>query len=208
MIEYFYTGDYGKSSTSTREQDKEKSACSDEERPSAPRLHAQVFALTEMYQVDTLQGLAVTKYSTALGMTPKIEELLDSIPDIYQLTPASVRGLRDKAVVAFRLFLMQTGPPRQPGCLSGPKPSGDEGEAAVDTLMAAYDIEAESPEFAKDLLRSYIRSPLLGYCHCKPEHLQPTEALQMRCLACGKGGALDVSQTRWRAAYISGNTCL
>ncbi len=57
-----------------------------------------------MYQVHLhpLQGLAVTKYSRALGMTPKVEELLDSIPDVYQLTPASVRGLRDKAIMAFR----------------------------------------------------------------------------------------------------------
>ena len=104
---------------------------------------------------------------------------------------------------------MQTGPPRQPGCLSDPKPSGDEAEAAADTLMAAYDdVAAESPEFAKDLLSSYIRSPLLGYCYCKPDHLQTTEAVQMKCVACGRGGALNVSQSRLRAAYISADTCL
>ncbi len=130
MVEYFYTGDYGNFGESMQKQGKEKSECSDEETPPALRLHAQVFALAEMYQVNPLQDLAVTKYSKALGTIPDIERLLDSIPDVYQLTPTSVRALRDKAIIAFRTLLVRVGAPRHPGCLSDPKSSGDEDEAA------------------------------------------------------------------------------
>ncbi len=206
MIEYFYTGDYGNSDESMQKQGKEKSACSNGETLPALRLHAQVFALADMYHVNHLQELAVTEYSKALKAIPDIENLLESIPDVYHLAPSSVRALRDKVIIAFRTLLMRAEAPRQPSCCSDVKSSGDEGEATVDALMTAYDLAADTPEFAKDLIFSYIRSPLLGYCSCKPDCLQPTEALLMKCLAWGKGGALNYSQGRLKAAYISGGT--
>jgi hypothetical protein len=191
MVEYFYTGDYKDCSESTQEQGKEKSECSGEEMPTALCIRARMFALADMYQVDRLQSLAVTKYGKALEKRPNIKDLLDSSSDVYQLTPPSVRALRDKAIMGLRVQLGRTRRLRQPAFFADPEPSGDEGGGAADTLMAAYDeVATVLPELLKDLLSSYIRSPLLGYCHnCGPEQLQPTEVLQMKCLTCGKGGA-------------------
>jgi hypothetical protein len=43
------------------------------------------------------------------------------------------------------------------------------------------------PEFAFDVLRLFAKAPLIGHCHfCGPN--QSAEALQARCIKCGKGG--------------------
>jgi hypothetical protein len=138
-----------------------------------------MFALADMYQVDRLQSLAVTKYGKALEKNPSIEDLLDSISDVYQLTPPSVRALRDKAVVALRLHLERTRRLHQPAFFADPDSFADESGGGTDTLMGAFDdIATGFPEFLKDLLSSYICSPLLGQCHnCGTEQIQPTEAL-------------------------------
>lgn len=191
MVDFFYTGDYKVCSESAEEISKEKPECSDEEGLTALCTHARMFALADMYDVDRLQSLAATKYSKELEKNPNIEDLLDSVSDVYRLTPTSVRTLRDKAIVAVRVQLGRTRRLRQPNFFADPEPSRDESGGATDTLMAAWDeIATEFPEFLKDLLGSYIRTPLLGQCrNCGPEQLQPAEALQMKCLTCGKGGA-------------------
>ncbi|GAB1320967.1 BTB domain-containing protein [Madurella fahalii] len=189
MVEYFYTGDYedcSRSEQAPTEKKPENNGSSSEEDGLTPlRLHAKMFALADMYQVDHLQSLAVSKYGKELGWGAKIQDILDSIPDVYQLTPSSVRALRDRAVVALRAEL------GKPTRLRFER-SGDQGDkTTADTLLEAYDeIAAESPEFLKDLLSSYIRAPLLGRCsHCAGEQPQPAEPLQIKCLTCGKGGA-------------------
>ncbi|KAK4148497.1 hypothetical protein C8A00DRAFT_47652 [Chaetomidium leptoderma] len=194
MVDYFYTGDYkDRSESIPQDRSKEKPKCSDGERLTALCIHARMFALADMYQVDHLQSLAATKYGKALEEQPNTEELLNSISDVYQLTPASVRALRDKAVVAFRVQLGRTRWFHQPSFFADPEPSAKESGGAIDTLRAAYDeVATESPEFLKDLLSSYIRNPLLGQCgncYCRPGQLQPLEALQLKCLTCSKGGA-------------------
>ncbi|RYP85012.1 hypothetical protein DL769_001055 [Monosporascus sp. CRB-8-3] len=190
MVEYFYTGDYKDCSESTRDPSEGDPECSDEEGLTALCIHARMFALAEMYQVDHLQSLAVAKYGKALEKKGNIQELLDSIPDIYELTPCSVRALRDKAVMALRMELARTTRLRQ-SAFANFGASGDQSGGAADSLIAAYDeVATESPKFLKDLLTSYIRTPSLGYCYnCGPNQPQPTEPLQMKCLTCGKGGA-------------------
>ncbi|AEO59864.1 hypothetical protein MYCTH_2020741, partial [Thermothelomyces thermophilus ATCC 42464] len=94
MVEYFYTGNYKDCGEPTQDPSKETPECSDEEGLTALCIHARVFALAEMYQVDGLQSLAVTKYGKALARSTNIQDLLDSIPDVYQLTPCTVRALR------------------------------------------------------------------------------------------------------------------
>ena len=43
------------------------------------------------------------------------------------------------------------------------------------------------PEFAFDVLRLFAKAPLIGHCHfCGPN--QSAEALQARCIKCGRGG--------------------
>lgn len=191
MVDYFYLDNYEDRNEQPEDPSEEKPNRSDDEELSALRIHARMFALADMYQVDGLQKLAVAKYGKAMNKNPRIEDILESIPDVYQLTPSSVRLLRSVAVLALRLQLERSKRSRQP--TSGdPAPSGSETRGAAKTFMAAYnELATESPEFLKDLLYSYIRNPLLGHClHCGgSDQLRPTEALQMKCLACGKGGA-------------------
>ncbi len=187
MVNYFYSGNY----EADKVPDRDKPESGDEDNKlTALRLHAKMFALAHMYQVDDLESLAVAKYRNALGnQLVAIDDLLNSIPDVYELTPPSVRALRDQVILAVRTRLLSgTRPPS--GFMNGP--SGSEAPAgAADTLMVAYDeLATSSPDFLRDLLDSFIRSPILATCrNCAPEHLQPAEVLQAKCLKCGKGGA-------------------
>ena len=193
MIDYFYRGNYNDGNGPRLPLDfcDEKPNCSNDNELPALCIHARMFALADMYQVEGLRNLAVTKYGEELNQGPSIKDILDSIPDVYQLTPSSVRTLRDKAVLALRLQLERGKRPRQPSA-GNAAPSGNEMGGAGEAFMEAYsELATESPEFLKDLLSSYIRNPLLGHCpHCGGSgQLRPTGALQMKCLACGKGGA-------------------
>ncbi|KAK0631332.1 hypothetical protein B0T14DRAFT_559145 [Immersiella caudata] len=105
LAEYFYTGDYkdwpNRSSQipGTAEKPVDDDAVEDADGLTSLHLHAQIFALAEMYQVDSLHGLAAAKYDDEVVGTA-MPGLLDSIPDAYDLTPSSVRALRDKAIIA------------------------------------------------------------------------------------------------------------
>ncbi|KAL2149708.1 hypothetical protein VTH82DRAFT_8360 [Thermothelomyces myriococcoides] len=186
MVDYFYTGDYKGHDEPPEEPSKEKPESSEAENLTALRVHARMFALAHMYQVDHLQALAASKYGKEWEKTKNFQHLLDSIPDVYQLTPSSVRALRDKVIVALRAWLGRTRRPSWYG-----EPSEGETPGAADALMAAYDdIAAEYPEFLKDLFNSFVRGPILAACHnCGTEPPQPAEVLQAKCLTCGKGGA-------------------
>ncbi|KAL8402626.1 hypothetical protein RB596_009117 [Gaeumannomyces avenae] len=192
MVEYFYTADYTDCNEATRDLSKEQPG-SDELGLTALCIHARMFALADIYQVDRLQSLAATKYGKELEKRFNIQDLFGSIPDVYQLTPCSVRALRDKAVVALRVGLGRENRLRQ-STVASPTTSGDNTGGVADSLMAVYDeVATETPEFLKDLISSCIRIPLLGQCYnCGPEQLQPAEPLQMKCLTCGKGGARSI----------------
>jgi len=183
MVEYFYTGDYEDCSiqfrmpTVTEEKPAGDHGDEEENGLTSLRLDAEMLALAEMYQADSLQSLAVAKYGKEI-VGARTQYLLDSIPDVYDLTPSSVRALRGKAVIAVRTAI--TKPTRF---------FGD--EAAADIILNNYDdIIAETPEFLKDLLSSYIHTHLLGhFSHCAGAQPRPVEPLQMKCSECGKGGA-------------------
>ncbi|EJT76900.1 hypothetical protein GGTG_06814 [Gaeumannomyces tritici R3-111a-1] len=183
MVEYFYISNYTDCNEATLDPSKEKLERSGEEGLTALCIHARMFALADIYQVDRLQSLAATKYGKALEKRSNLQDLLDSIPDVCQLTPCSVRALRDKAVVALRVELGQATRLHQ-FTVASPTAFGDNTGGAADSLMAVYDeVATETPEFLKDLLSSYIRIPLLGQCYnCGPKQPQPAESLQMKCL--------------------------
>ena len=93
-------------------------------------------------------------------------ELLEFIYDVYSGTPASVRQLGDTAGVLVRNNL--------PMMLD---------EAAIAT---AYEKAlTQMPEFTKELLGIYAKTPSYGCYTCGPN--QGMEALQVRCMRCGKG---------------------
>lgn len=106
MVEFFYTGDYegcDRPDQALGEEKPEGNDGSSEEDGLTPLcLHARMFALADMYQVDRLQSLTVSRYGKEVDRGAKMRDLLNSITDVYQLTPSSVRALRDKAVVALR----------------------------------------------------------------------------------------------------------
>jgi len=131
------------------------------------QLHARMFALGDRYDIPGLRDMAVKKYSSRAAVPGMPLELLESIYDVYNGTPASVRQLRDAAGVLVRKNL--------PKMLD---------EAAV---AAAYEkVLTEVPEFTKELLGIYVKAALFGECHtCGPN--QGMEALQVRCMRCGKG---------------------
>lgn len=132
------------------------------------QLHAQVltYNLADKYDIPTLMRLAEKKFRSTLDQGPTPEEYLSVVSDVYSIpTPTNV--LRAIAVEYARTRLrdmMQS--------------------ADLETLRATLQ---NVPEFAFDVIRLFVNAPLRGRCSsCGPN--QNAEALQARCLNCGKGG--------------------
>jgi hypothetical protein len=160
MVNFFYSMNY---------DDEIPEETGDETRPpiSLLQLHARMFALGDRYDVPGLRDTAVKKYSSRATVPGVPLELLESIYDVYKGTPASVRQLRDAAGILVRKSL--------PKMLD---------EAAVAT---AYEkVLDEVPEFTKELLGIYVKAALYGECYTCGSN-QGMEALQVRCMRCGKG---------------------
>lgn len=165
MVDYFYIGDYA---TDLTEEDRGKGVT------SVLLVHAEMFALADKYAIEGLETLAADKYERDLRRRSNAHEFFLSIPTIYELTPASSRGLRDKVLrfarEKLRDFLHSA-----------------EVKEAFDSLAI------EMPEFTKELLDSFLRHPVMGHCYeCGRDKLVPVTPLQCRCKKCGKGGATDV----------------
>jgi len=153
MADYFNNGDYNLAAIPVVE----------EQDLSFLRIHARVFALADKYVVDVLQSLSVAKFSDRLRDS-EIFEFLESIPGVYTLTPGVVRGLRDEAIKHARINLPQY-----------------LGNASV--RQAYEDIASMTPEFIKELLESYMETPMIGKCwNCG--RCQALQAVQSRCLRC------------------------
>lgn len=134
---------------------------------SSLQLHARVFALADKYSVSGLSELCIMKYKRGLEYRLDPVEFIQSIPDVYTLTPAPVRALKDVVARFARNRLA--------GFLSR--------ESA--RLVYNY-VVPNAPGFAKDLLDLYIDAPLLGSCH-NCGHFIPVIALQGRCRKCQRG---------------------
>ncbi|KAH7114703.1 hypothetical protein B0J13DRAFT_460057, partial [Dactylonectria estremocensis] len=173
LVDYLYTGDY---SEKLNEAD-----IDDEDHQCELSFHAVMFALANKYDIEGLEALSAKKYAKELRKDSDVSNFLLSIPDVYNLTPGSSRGLRDLALEFAReklgAFLTST--------------------EAQDVFN---DIADDNPEFIRELLSSFLRAPLMGICfncgHGKPV---PVEVLQCRCRECGKGGAsiLDHQKKSW-----------
>ncbi|PSN58851.1 hypothetical protein BS50DRAFT_538210 [Corynespora cassiicola Philippines] len=131
------------------------------------QLHVRMFALADQYDIPDLGMIAAKKYSSRCTKPWIPMEFLESVRDVYDTTLMSNRTLRDMVCMTIRKHL--------------PQMLDDEGIAELyeETL-------AESPEFAKDLLKSYVDCPFYGGCIACGSN-QPMEALQARCKNCGKG---------------------
>jgi hypothetical protein len=133
------------------------------------QLHTRMFALADQYDIPSLSTIAVEKYSSRCAASWMPMEFLASVQDIYETTPVCIRELRDMACTIIRKHL--------PEMLDNKEVA----EIYERTLV-------EEPEFAKDLLQSYVSSSLYGDCMTCVSS-QPMEALQARCKKCGKGNS-------------------
>lgn len=152
LVSYFYTGTYA--------------AESDE-----PLLvHAHMFSLGDRYLLENLKTEAVVKYA-ADASPDDMGAFFRSLPDVFNLTPDSERGLRDEAIVFARDHLSKA--------LSD--------EHVAQAFEASY---IEAPTFTKDLLMSYLgqseqaEAPILGRCRCSDGNIVPVRIVKRRCIRC------------------------
>lgn len=136
---------------------------------SSLQLHVRIFALADQYDIPNLATVAAKKYTSECNGSWIPTDSLASILDIYETTPACIRKLRDLACLFARKHL--------------PQMLNDESTASLyrETL-------SNSPDFANDLLASYVNNTLYGHC-ATCQSSQPMEALQTRCKRCGKGNS-------------------
>jgi len=135
------------------------------------KVHAELYAIADKYEITHLASEAKLRYCKVIQTLWDPGAFLNSIHSIYDLTSDTNRGLRDIVVACVR---------RRRRELS----HGDEIPALFRNVC--HDV----PAFSADMIGSFMQSPLLGRCHdCGPDQL--VEALQLRCLHCGKGGASD-----------------
>lgn len=162
MVDFFYTGDYAEES---EEED------TGEDAIPVLSVHVAMFALADKYDIEELTVLSAKKYSENLTKNPDVSNFLLSISEVYNSTRTSSRGLRDRALAFAR--------ERLPGFLT-----------SLDAKERFDEVTADTPEFTKDLLYSFMHYPLMGYCNtCGSSKPVPVEPLQLRCKQCGKGGA-------------------
>ena len=160
MVQFFYSMSYDDDIPEVTEGETEPLI-------SLLQLHARMFALGDRYDIPGLRDKAVKKYSSRCALSCEPLEFIESICDVYERTPSSIRHLRYAACIRMRKKL--------------PKMLDSE------AVAAAYEkVLTEVPEFTKDMLGIYVTAPLYGDCStCGSD--QAFEALQVRCNGCGKG---------------------
>ena len=160
MVDFFYSMDYDAGIPEDAEP----------ENPSHMyplQLHARMFALGDRYDISGLRDVAVKKYSSRCTGALDSLEFIESIHDVYETTPMSVRQLREAACSLMRRDL--------------PQRLDDE------AFRTVYEkVLVEVPEFTRDMLGLYVRAPVYRNCSTCCSY-QAFEALQMRCKLCGKG---------------------
>jgi hypothetical protein len=133
------------------------------------QLHAKMFGLADEYDIPGLLHVAASKYSARCVDSWEPLEFLTSIPNVYDATPANVSLLRHTACMAIRKKLISD--------MLGEKAVAERYKQTV----------SENPEFATDLLQTYIESPLYLHCSNCDSH-QPIEVVRgwaSRCKSCG-----------------------
>lgn len=132
------------------------------------QIQVLTYNLADKYDIPALMGLAEEKFKSTLSGGPIPEEYLSVVSDVYTI-PTSTNTLRAIAVEYARMKFRD--------------------------MMQSTDLEIlratlqNVPEFAFDVFQLFVNAPLRGHCHsCGPN--QSAEALQARCINCGKGGIL------------------
>jgi speckle-type POZ protein len=131
------------------------------------QLHAKMFGLADEYIIPELLPVAASKYSAWCLESWEPLVFLTSIPDVYDAAPALVPLLRHTACMAIRKEL----------------PEMLEEEAVAERYRKTV---AENPEFATDLLQSYIEGPLYWHCSSCNSHqyITVTRYCYNQCQGC------------------------
>ena len=125
-----------------------------------------IYILADKYDIPALMELAERRFKFSLSLGLSEEDYLSAVSDVYTL-PVPTNALKAIIIEHTRR--------RFRGMLQGPKSD------LVQTTVL------QIPEFALDIILVFINTPLRGRCSsCGPD--QSAEALQARCVKCGKGG--------------------
>ncbi|KAK1752627.1 hypothetical protein QBC47DRAFT_404950 [Echria macrotheca] len=208
MVDYFYIGNYNpveddesnEDAHGQEEEEEQRGEGDGEETAGEPvseeltdddlpplRLHAKMFALAEMYGVGPLKDLAMKKYMSVVLKGVPIQDIIDSVPDIYGPTAEKVRGMRDTAVAATRARLAQdrfrVG---NRTAIFAKSKKTEPAEVRIAAFLENFgDTFAAYPEFVKDLLASLLRQPLLARCKCSDNRApKPAMPDDMCCSEC------------------------
>jgi hypothetical protein len=160
MLKYFYTGKYNEPIM------KNEPTIEIEELHSPLQIQVLTYNLADKYDVPILMCLAGKRFRSTLSEGPTPEEYLSVVSDVY-IIPTSTNALRAISAEYARVRIrdmMQS--------------------ANLESLRATLQVV---PGFAFDVLQLFANAPLTGHCYsCGPN--QSAEALQARCMKCGKGG--------------------
>lgn len=163
LMGFFYSFDY--SAYTAEEEQNESSSVSSS---SNFDLHAEMYAIANKYQVPSLAQIALQKYTEQMYKDCSLGDFLGSISKIYELTPAHHRELRDVAVERTRRYM-------------GKIQTDDQNRRTFRRVVQ------DVPDYAADLLHSYIDAPIRGCCRRCGPHLK-AEVMRLKCPTCGKSG--------------------
>ncbi|KAH7403063.1 BTB/POZ protein [Cadophora sp. MPI-SDFR-AT-0126] len=130
------------------------------------RIAILIYILADKYDVSALMDLAEKSFKRLLSVSLTEEDYLSAVSDVYTL-PLPTNALKAITVEHARRKFR--------GMLQGSK-----SDLVQNALL-------QIPEFAVDVILVFVNTPLRGRCYsCGPD--QTAEALQARCVKCGKGG--------------------
>ncbi len=160
MVAFFYSMNYDDDISEATERETSLNI-------SLLQLHARMFALGDRYDIPGLREAAVKKYSSRCAAIPEPVEFIESIYNVYERTPTSIKQLRNAACTLMRKNLLEMLDDK--------------------TVATVYEkVLVEVPEFTRNMLELYVRAPSYGSCTTCGSN-QAFEVLQARCRRCGKG---------------------
>jgi hypothetical protein len=130
---------------------------------SCLQLYAQIFSLADKYCVAGLASVCCEKFELRLANEPT--EFKGSIASVYDLTPATVRGLRDIGIRFAHVFFV-------PSFEQHP-----ENKATYESVEKLF------PDFSKDLLNLFIQKSSAPYLVSWDV---PEPRIKIRCGICRK----------------------
>lgn len=151
--------------------------------PRQLSLHIDMYVLADKYDVSSLAELAKKKFETMAEQSRPLHRkesffpALETVPRIYAVTSEHNRGLRDVVVEYTRL--------------QRTKSNNRDSFMFTDKVEELFE---SVPEFAADVLQSWLKMPYLGYC----EEQDCGRILREQNIVCGSCGECGRNKNRIR----------